>query len=62
MAGIKQAHINDLRNTFIVHQLRSGVPLNIVSQLAGHKRVSTTEKYLNLVKEKGKEKIKLEEL
>jgi len=62
LAEVKNARVNDLRHTFIVHQLSAGVPLLTVSQIVGHKRISTTEKYLQLVKEKGKERVKLEEL
>lgn len=49
-AGVKNAKVNDLRNTFIAHHLANGVSLVTVSKLVGHKRLSTTEKYLNLVK------------
>ncbi len=49
-AGIKDGKLNDLRNTFIVHQLKAGVPLTTVSQLAGHKQITTTERYLKLAK------------
>ena len=63
LAGIDNARVNDLRHTFIAHQLMSGTPLIYVSKLAGHKRLSTTEKYLEVVKDKiDKEKPKLEEL
>lgn len=62
LAGIKGARVNDLRHTFIVQQLAAGVPLTTVSQIVGHKRISTTEKYLQLVEEKGKTRVKLEEL
>lgn len=48
-AGIKNAKVNDLRNTFIAHHLSNGVSLVTVSKLVGHKRLSTTEKYLGLV-------------
>jgi integrase/recombinase XerD len=48
-AGIKNAKVNDLRNTFIAHHLSNGVSLVTVSKLVGHKRLSTTEKYLNLI-------------
>ncbi|HCC68031.1 TPA: hypothetical protein DEP90_02380 [Patescibacteria group bacterium] len=51
-AGIKNAKVNDLRNTFIAHHLANGVSLVTVSKLVGHKRLSTTEKYLNLVENK----------
>lgn len=62
-ADIKGVKVNDLRNTFIVYQLKSGVPLDIVSQVVGHKRISTTEKYLELIDSKEESKgIKLKEL
>jgi site-specific recombinase XerD len=62
-ADIRGVKVNDLRNTFIVFQLKSGVPIDVVSQIVGHKRISTTEKYLELIdsKEEGKG-IKLKEL
>jgi len=54
-AGIKNAKVNDLRNTFIAHHLANGVSLTTVSKLVGHKRLSTTEKYINLINKDGKE-------
>lgn len=48
-AGIKKATVNDLRNTFIVHQLNKGVSLEKVSQVVGHRRYSSTEKYLPML-------------
>jgi site-specific recombinase XerD len=62
LAGIEKAKVNDLRHTFIAHQLKAGTPLTLVSKLTGHKRLSTTEKYLSLVKKSESEKFKLEEL
>lgn len=63
MAGIKKAKVNDLRHTWIFHHLSAGTPLITISQLAGHKRLSTTEKYLKLITEEKKEgAVKLEEL
>ena len=62
IGGIKKATVNDLRHTFIVHQLSSGTSVTTVQHLVGHKRLSTTEKYLDLVEKKGEEKMKLEEL
>jgi len=64
LAGIRHAKINDLRNTFIVEQLRNGTPLVYVSQLVGHKRITTTEKYIQLIDGAGKMSptIKIEEL
>jgi site-specific recombinase XerD len=62
-ADIKDIKVNDLRNTFIVFQLKSGVPIDVVSQVAGHKRISTTEKYLELIDSKEESRgIKLKEL
>jgi len=52
MAGIEDAKVNDLRHTFIAHQLMSGAPLVYISKLAGHKRLSTTEKYLEFIQNK----------
>lgn len=49
LAGIKAAKVNDLRHTFIIEQLKAGTPLVYVSQLVGHKRITTTEKYLKLI-------------
>lgn len=49
LAGIKGAKVNDLRHTFITEQLKAGTPLVYVSQLVGHKRITTTEKYLKLI-------------
>ncbi len=63
LAGIKGAKVNDLRHTWVAHQLQSGLSLVVVSKLAGHKRVSTTEKYLQHIPARTSEdKIKLEEL
>lgn len=62
-AEIGKFSVNDLRTTFIVENLKRGVDLVTISQVAGHKRLSTTERYLELagIKEPGK-KQKLEEL
>ena len=62
-AGIENATVNDLRNTFIVHQLEAGVDLLTISRIVGHKRLATTERYLVLAKEKnGKKSDKIREL
>lgn len=62
-AEIGKFSVNDLRTTFIVENLKKGVDLVTISQVAGHKRLSTTERYLELagIKETGK-KQELEEL
>ena len=62
LAGIEEAKVNDLRHTFIAHHLMGGTPITTLSKLVGHKRLSTTEKYLELVKGKQLENVKLEEL
>ena len=46
IAGITGAKVNDLRHTFVVEQLKAGVPIVELSHMVGHKRLSTTEKYL----------------
>lgn len=51
-AGVKHATVNDLRNTFIVYQLDKGVSLEKVAQEVGHKRFTSTEKYLPLMSRK----------
>lgn len=62
LAGIRDAKVNDLRHTWVAHHLMGGTSLVIVSKLAGHKRLATTEKYLQFIK-KGPEKgVKLIEL
>lgn len=63
LAGIKEAKVNDLRHTWVAHHLASGTSLVLISRLAGHKRVSTTERYLQYVQGRSTEgKVKLEEL
>ncbi len=62
IAGIEGAKVNDLRHTFIAHHLLAGTPITTLSKLVGHKRLSTTEKYLELVKGNQSERVKLEEL
>ncbi len=63
LAGIKEAKVNDLRHTWIAHHLSAGTSLLLISKLAGHKRVSTTERYLQFIQGKTTEgKVQLEEL
>ncbi len=62
LAGIEGAKVNDLRHTFVAHHLREGANLVLISKIAGHKRISTTEKYLEYVERKGEEKTDLVEL
>lgn len=62
LAGIKGGTVNSLRHTFIAHQLMAGAPVNLIQKIVGHKRLSTTEKYLELIKEEVSPTPKLEEL
>ena len=62
LAEIKNAKVNDLRHTFVAHQLKHGVSLLVLSKALGHKRISTTERYLQYVPERGKESSVLSEL
>lgn len=50
LAGIVNAKVNDLRHTWVAHHLATGISLLTIAKLAGHKRLSTTEKYLNYIK------------
>ena len=61
-AEVPTYSVNDLRTTFMVENLKAGVDLVLLSQVAGHKRLSTTERYLELaqVKESGKRQILIE--
>lgn len=63
LAGITGAKVNDLRHTFIVEQLSAGTPLVYVSQIVGHKRITTTEKYLQFLSNSiDQTSVKIEEL
>ncbi|PIT89028.1 MAG: hypothetical protein COU27_02580 [Candidatus Levybacteria bacterium CG10_big_fil_rev_8_21_14_0_10_36_7] len=50
-AGIKNAKINDLRHTFVSHHLKNGISLVFLSKVLGHKRLSSTERYLQYIKD-----------
>jgi len=54
MTGIKNATPNDLRNTWIAYHLRSGTDVSFLSKMAGHKRLSSTQKYLEALKKQDK--------
>lgn len=61
-AELPKYSVNDLRTTFIVENIKNGVDLILISQVSGHKRLSTTERYLGLagVKESGKKQTLIE--
>ncbi len=54
--GIEDVTVNDLRNTFIVNQLKNGVKVEKIAEVVGHQRISSTEKYLELVEKLPKKK------
>lgn len=61
--SLSDVKVNDLRHTFIAHHLKMGTPVYVISKIAGHKRVSTTEKYLQYIEVASKKQsVKLEEL
>jgi len=62
IAGIENAKVNDLRHTFVATHLSRGVPLTTVSRLAGHRRLTTTEKYLQYIERPKEETVALTEL
>lgn len=62
IAGIEDAKVNDLRHTFLAHHLKHGVSLVLLSKILGHKRISTTERYLEYVQERAKDTTSLSEL
>lgn len=61
-AELPNYSVNDLRTTFIVENIKAGVDLVLLSQVSGHKRLSTTERYLELaqVTETGKKQTLIE--
>jgi len=61
-AELPRYSVNDLRTTFIVENIKKGVDLILISQVSGHKRLSTTERYLELanIKESGKKQALIE--
>jgi len=48
-AEVKKATVNDIRNTFIVYQLRSGLKIKELADYVGHQKTITTQRYLELV-------------
>ncbi len=61
-AGIENFSVNDLRTTFMVENLKAGVDLVLLSHVSGHRRLSTTERYIELagVTESGKKQTLVE--
>ncbi len=61
-AELPSYSVNDLRTTFMVENLKNGVDLVLLSQVSGHKRLSTTERYLELaqIADPGKKQVLIE--
>ena len=59
---IDNATVNDLRNTFIAHQLLNGASIEYIARIVGHRRLSSTERFLHLIKEEVEKKNKIGEL
>jgi site-specific recombinase XerD len=61
-AELPNYSVNDLRTTFMVENLKAGVDIVLLSQVSGHKRLSTTERYLELaqITEPGKKQTLIE--
>jgi len=61
-AELPNYSVNDLRTTFIVENLKAEVDIVLLSQVSGHKRLSTTERYLELaqITEPGKKQTLIE--
>ena len=49
IAGVEKAKVNDLRHTFVAFHLENGVNISYLAKIAGHKRESKTEKYLEYI-------------
>jgi integrase/recombinase XerD len=62
IAGIKDAKVNDLRHTFVTHHLKTGTSLVVLSKWVGHKRLSSTERYLDFLADKSEANGKVKEL
>ena len=60
--GIDNAKVQDLRNTFIAYQLQNGASISYISKIVGHKRLSSTEKYMDLIQQEAEKKERLGEL
>ena len=53
---LQQFCINDLRNTFIVCQLSNGIKLSALAKVVGHKSVTATERYIDILSRKYKDR------
>jgi integrase/recombinase XerD len=54
--GITKSTVNDIRNTFILYQLKNGMSIEVLGQIVGHRRLTSTKRYLQLIDIKPKRK------
>ena len=62
LAKIKDVKVNDLRHAFAAFQVKSGVNLEFLTKIMGHKRAVTLNQYLGYTKSKPGNLTKLVEL
>jgi site-specific recombinase XerD len=60
--GLEDVTVNDLRHTFVAEHLKRGASVLLVSKIAGHKRLTTTENYLKYIERQDSGITELEEL
>ena len=53
--GIKDATVNDIRNTFIIMQLKKGLDPLTIARIVGLKRLSSIERYLRVVEQENEQ-------
>ena len=46
-----QARLHDLRHSAVSYMLASGIPIQVVAQIAGHRQISTTKIYTHILEE-----------
>lgn len=53
---LQQFCVNDLRNTFITTQLSNGMKLTALAKIVGHKSITATERYIDILSRKYKDR------
>lgn len=51
-ADVKDATVNEFRNTFIAYYLSKGVPKDVIAKMVGHKNLTTVDRYKELLNNK----------
>lgn len=49
--GIRRATVHTLRHTFCTHHVAKGTSLMVIARMAGHSKLTTTQKYIHLTTE-----------